>query len=96
VLIVCGLAMFANRFAGSAAAWSGLLMIVLTAALFVPQFFLAQNPGDRVIAINFVFDTLLFGGTMLIIGAATRLRSDGPRNDRVAPRAARSKVAVPV
>ena len=96
VLIVCGLAMLARTFAASAAAWSGLLMIVLTAALFVPQFFLAQNAGEQVIAINFIFDTLLFAGTMLTIGAATRLRRDDPASDRVAPRAARPEVAVPV
>jgi uncharacterized membrane protein len=96
VLIVCGFAMFARPFAASAAAWSGLLMIVLTAALFVPQFFIAHTAADQVTAINFIFDTLLFAGTMLIIGAATRLRSDGPKSDRVSPRAARSELAVPV
>jgi len=96
VLIVCGLAMFARTFAASAAAWSGLLMIVLTAALYVPQFFIAHSAADQVIAINFIFDTLLFGGTMLNIGAATRLGRDDPSNGRVAPRAVRSELAVPV
>lgn len=86
VLIVCGLAMFARKLAASGAAWSGLLMIVLTAALFVPQFFIAQSAADQVTAINFVFDTLLFGGTVLTIGAATRLRTDGSKDDRVVPR----------
>src|SRR5262249_40818149 len=74
VLVACGLAMFVRKSAASAAAWAGLLITVLTGALYVPQFFIAQNAADRVIAINFIFDTLLFGGMMLIVGTAARLR----------------------
>jgi uncharacterized membrane protein len=95
-LIVCGLAMFTRKFAASGAAWSGLLMAVLTAALYVPQFFIAHSVADQVTAINFVFDTLLFSGMMLIIGAAARNRHDDPISSRVARRAARSELAVPV
>ncbi len=69
-LVLCGLAGFARRVAAAAAAWAGALLIVLTVALFVPQFFVADTAGGRVNAINFVFDTLLFAGTMLVIGRA--------------------------
>src|SRR5262249_52708370 len=74
ILIGCGVVMFIRKAAASAAASAGLLMIVLAAGLYVPQFFLGHSVADHVKAINFIFDTLLFGGMMLIIGAAARPR----------------------
>ena len=75
LLIVCGLAVFVRKNAASAAAWTGVLMTVLTVALYVPQFFIAQSAEGKVNAINFIFDTLLFGGMMLIVAAAARLQT---------------------
>jgi uncharacterized membrane protein len=71
LLIAFGVAMLATRYAGIAAACAGLVFLVLTIVLYVPQFFLAHTVPDRVTAINFVFDTLLFAGTVLTIGRAT-------------------------
>ena len=48
----------------------GLLMTVLTAVLYVPQFFLARDAAAHVTAINFIFDTLLFAGMMFVISRA--------------------------
>jgi uncharacterized membrane protein len=90
LLILCGLAMFVRTAAASATAWSGLLMTALTIAIYVPQFFVAHSAADQVTAINFIFDTLLFGGMMLIIGAAIHLPHDGPKISRVVRRAARA------
>jgi hypothetical protein len=45
-------------------------MTVLTAVLYVPQFFLAADVAAHVTAINFIFDTLLFAGMMFVISAA--------------------------
>lgn len=70
LLIACGLAMLLPQYAGSAAAYCGLLMTVLTLGLYVPQFFLAPSAAEAAKAINFVFDTLLFAGTMLVISRA--------------------------
>jgi hypothetical protein len=70
LLIMCGLAMLAESTAASGAAWSGLTMTVLTAALYVPQFFIASTAAEEVRAINFIFDTLLFGGMMFVVGSA--------------------------
>jgi uncharacterized membrane protein len=70
LLIAFGMAMFVPRYAGAAAALCGLLMVLLTLGLYVPQFFLAANDQQRVVAINFVFDTLLFAGTVLVISKA--------------------------
>lgn len=70
LLIAFGLAMFVERSAAAGAARAGLLMTVLTAALYVPQFFLARDAAAHVTAINFIFDTLLFAAMMLVISAA--------------------------
>ena len=70
LLVVFGIAMFVNKYAGSGGTFAGLLMLLLTLALYVPQFFLAQNVAEEVTAINFVFDTLLFAGTLFLITKA--------------------------
>lgn len=77
-LIVCGLAMLIRSTAPSAAAWSGLIMTTLTVALYVPQFFIGQGAAEQVTAINFIFDTLLFAGTIFVVGAANRVRTASP------------------
>jgi uncharacterized membrane protein len=70
LLTVFGAAMLVRKFAASAGRIGGLLMLLLTIVLYVPQYFLARNVGERVTAINFIFDTLLFAGTLLVITKA--------------------------
>ena len=70
VLAVCGLMMFTRRYAVTGAAVTGALMVALTVVLYVPQYFTATNGQQYFAALNFTFDTLLFGGTMLVIGSA--------------------------
>jgi uncharacterized membrane protein len=70
LLVAFGITMFAEKHAAVGAAQAGLLMMVLTAVLYVPQFFLAANAAAHVTAINFIFDTLLFAGMMFVISAA--------------------------
>jgi uncharacterized membrane protein len=78
LLIAFGLAMMISKYAVSAGALAGLWMLLLTVALYVPQFFLAGNVQDRVNAINFIFDTLLFAGTLLVISNAILNRERSP------------------
>jgi uncharacterized membrane protein len=66
-LIASGIAMVAEKYAASAAALSGCVMLVLTLVLYVPQFFLARTASQYITAYNVVFDTLLFAGTLLVI-----------------------------
>ena len=70
LLIAFGLAMLVERYAAGAAAASGWLMVVLTVTLYVPQLFIARDVSTHVLALNFIFDTLLFGGMMLVVGRA--------------------------
>ncbi|HXT14219.1 MAG TPA: hypothetical protein VN706_01230 [Gemmatimonadaceae bacterium] len=70
LLVAFGIAMLAQKHAASSAARSGLLMTLLTVALYVPQFFLAHDASQQLNALNFIFDTLLFAGMMLVISHA--------------------------
>ena len=67
LLVALGVAMLFQKFASAAAARSGVLMTLLTVALYVPQWIMARDVAAQVTGINFVFDTLLFAGTMLVI-----------------------------
>jgi uncharacterized membrane protein len=70
LLIAFGIAMLARKYAGPAGAPAGLLMALLTIALYVPDFFIVRGVAQQVEAINFIFDTLLFSGTLLVITKA--------------------------
>jgi hypothetical protein len=45
-------------------------MTLLTVTLYLPNWFLARSVAERVTAINFIFDTLLFAGMLLVITRA--------------------------
>jgi uncharacterized membrane protein len=77
LLIVFGIAMFVRKYASSAGTSAGLLMMLLTLALYVPNLFLARSVSQQVTAINFVFDTLLFAGTLFVI--ANTISGSEPR-----------------
>lgn len=68
LLIGCGGAMFSEKSARHGATACGLLMTLLTAAIYVPQWAIAGGAAAQLLAINFVFDTLLFAGVVLIVG----------------------------
>ena len=70
LLVALGAVMFVRKVAGTAAALGGALMFLLTLVLYAPQFFLAVSVQQRFVAINFIFDTLLFAGTVLVVSRA--------------------------
>lgn len=70
LLIAFGLAMLVEKYASVAAAGCGVLMTLLTVALYIPQWVIVRGVPPQVTAINFVFDTLLFAGTVLIVSRA--------------------------
>ena len=82
LLVAFGIAMFLERHAAAAAAGCGLLMTLLTVALYVPQWVIARGVAQQVTAINFVFDTLLFAGTLLMISRAISGAVSVPRAAR--------------
>lgn len=70
LLIGFGILMLREKYGRAGAVGCGALLVLLTLGLYVPQYFLASGPAERVTAINFVFDTLLFAGMMFVIGRA--------------------------
>jgi uncharacterized membrane protein YphA (DoxX/SURF4 family) len=68
-LLVAGAALLANQKTRLAAAWTGLVMTAITVLLYLPIFVL--DPASlKMEGMNYVFDTLFFGGTMLFLAAA--------------------------
>jgi len=67
ILVATGAAMLIKKSAVAAITAVGVLMTALTIGLFVPNLFLAESVSQRVTAINFVADTLLFAGMMFAI-----------------------------
>jgi hypothetical protein len=69
--------MFIWKYASSAGTLTGLLMVLLTLTLYVPQLVLARTAPEQVTGINFIADTLLFAGTMLVIARTNDLPDRG-------------------
>jgi uncharacterized membrane protein YphA (DoxX/SURF4 family) len=78
VLVVCGVCILLNKYARSAAAYVGILMVVLTLFLYVPILAMATGTGQIVEGLNYVADTLLFGGAVLFLAKALP-KEDGSR-----------------
>ena len=76
VLLVAGVAMLFNRRTRTAAASVGLVMAFLTWFLYFPIYLKELGTPAALEGLNYVGDTLLFGGTVLFIGiAASQSRS---------------------
>jgi uncharacterized membrane protein len=70
LLLAGGLALIANWRSRSAAGWLGLVMLVLTVALYLPILLMASGTGPLIEGINYVGDTLLYSGTLLVLAEA--------------------------
>lgn len=76
VLVVAGIGILLNRRTAPAAAAVGIVMTYLTLFLYFPLYLKALGTPQSLEELNYVGDTLMFGGTVLLIGfAATRLAS---------------------
>jgi peptidoglycan/LPS O-acetylase OafA/YrhL len=73
-MIVAGAAILLNRRARLAATLVGLLMTLLTFFLYFPILTMAHGISQIGEGVNYVADTLLFGGTTLLLASALRDR----------------------
>jgi uncharacterized membrane protein len=69
-LLVAGAALLSNIKARMAAGWIGILMTLLAVLLYLPILALTHDSSQMTDAINFVADTLMFGGTALLVAGA--------------------------
>jgi uncharacterized membrane protein len=74
-LLVAGAALLFNKRPRTAAASIGALMTLLTLFLYSPIWAVTRDPSQMTEAINFVFDTLFFGGMALLVSRALPVRS---------------------
>ncbi len=70
VLLLSGLLMLVNRWAREGAAWLGIVLAATVAIIYVPMLGPAHGTDQIVEAIDYIFDTLLYAGTALIVGEA--------------------------
>jgi uncharacterized membrane protein len=70
VLLIAGAAMLFNRQTGTAAAVVGLVMTFLTIALYFPIYVKELGTPLGLEGVNYVGDTLLFGGIVFFVGIA--------------------------
>jgi uncharacterized membrane protein len=70
VLLIGGAAMLAPKLARNAAAWVGLLFSALTVFLYLPIMAIATKTSELNEGQNYIFDTLLFAGAVLLLAAA--------------------------
>jgi len=70
ILVACGICLLLNKYARSAAACVGLVMAALTLFLYVPILLMNSGTEALVEGLNYVADTLLFGGALLLLARA--------------------------
>jgi uncharacterized membrane protein len=70
ILLASGLLLLANRWARQAAAWLGIALTITVIVIYLPLLGPAHGTDQVVEAIDYIFDTLLFAGTALILGEA--------------------------
>jgi uncharacterized membrane protein len=70
VLLVAGVAILLNKHSRNAATLAGLLMVLLTFLLYLPNLLMAAGTAQIVEGVNYVADTLLFGATILLLAEA--------------------------
>ena len=78
--VIAGVAILINRYTRDAAALAGLWIVLLTLFLYVPLLAMARSTAGIVEGMNYVFDTLLYGGAVLLLAMAV---SPGWRQGRL-------------
>ena len=72
--LAAAVALLSQRHAREAASWLGLWLVLLTGLLYVPIMATAGQASELFEGMNYVADTLLFAGTVLLVAAAMPAR----------------------
>jgi uncharacterized membrane protein len=70
VMVIAGACILLNRYSRIGATSVGMLLTLLTLFLYLPILLIAHGSSQIVEGVNYVADTLLFGGTLLLLAAA--------------------------
>ena len=82
VLLVCGLLMFTARYARFGSLGAAMYMMFFTFFLYVPDTFLLPS-DSKLFGANYIFDTLLFAGAMLLVSRAMPLPQERVATDAI-------------
>jgi len=72
VLVAAGLCLLADKKTRLAATYLGLMILLLVCFVYLPL--LVQSPAD-IVCVNYFFDTVMFGGAVLVLADASNERS---------------------
>jgi uncharacterized membrane protein YphA (DoxX/SURF4 family) len=78
ILLTAGVMILVDRYARVATAWLGLWMLLLTLVVYVPLLIPAKDGMELIEAVNYIFDTLLFCGTILLLASALPKKQPAP------------------
>ena len=67
-LVLGGVGLLIQRTTRIAAAFAGMVLVLLTAGFYVPIAVTEMNSALALEGLNYVFDTMLFAGTILLAG----------------------------
>ena len=73
IYVIAGLCLILNKEARRAAAWLGLVILLLVLAVYLP--ILVANPSDIGTGLNYLMDTLLLSGSVLALAQAQRTQN---------------------
>jgi uncharacterized membrane protein len=68
--IASGALMLVNVWARQAATWLGVALTITLPVIYIPMLFVATGASEGVIAVNYIFDSMLFTGTVFLIAGA--------------------------
>jgi hypothetical protein len=78
LLLTAGVMMFVDRYARTVTGWLGFWMLLLTVVVYVPVLIRAKDGMQLIEAVNYIFDTLLFAGTILLLASALPKKQPAP------------------
>ncbi len=78
ILLVAGVAILLNKRSRTAAAFVGLVMTLITVFLYTPILAMATKP-EIIEGVNYIGDTLFFGGTALLLAMALPANGNTPK-----------------
>lgn len=78
LLLIGGFAQLINRRARATATWLGIAIALLVPIIYVPMLVVARQPMEVTVALNYIFDTLLFAGFILLLAEAIPTTTDAP------------------
>ena len=67
ILIASGVLMLINVRAREAATWLGVALTITLPVIYVPMLFVAAGASEQVEAVNYIFDSLLFAGSVFLL-----------------------------